>query len=77
MKDRTKNMIERMTIPERLEVLKELGLSTPEILNYLIESHDRGIKNNTVVSDNIRNTWVSIRNQLQNILDIDFQGWKP
>lgn len=77
MNQTIKNSIGRMTIPERLEVLRELSLSTPEILNYLIQAHDKGLIEQKNVPEKVKNNWTSIRNQLANILDISFPGWKP
>ena len=43
MKSYKLEILDNMTKEERLEALEKLGISTPDILDYLIKSHERAI----------------------------------
>ena len=77
MNQTMKNSIGRMTIPERLEVLKELSLSTPEILDYLIKAHDKALIDERLVPETIKNGWTNVRESLKSTMENYFHGWKP
>ena len=59
--------IKNMTEQERIDTLVELAISTPKILDYLIETHQKALQNNNNVSKDLSAFWLDILNDLRGI----------
>ena len=60
----TKNLY-KLTIEERKSILNDLCLSTPDILDYIINSLNDGLKMETHVS--FHPFWTEVKNKIESI----------